>query len=252
MNSDFDSQVRSTTLSFYASMPHDCGYLPERTAMSVFADPAINMTTGIYNKLAEIGFRRSGTHVYAPKCDNCQACIPVRIPVDVFSPNRSQRRTLARNERVEVVHTPARFNQRHFQLYQRYLAQRHVGGGMDNPTPESYMEFLISRWSNTSFYEFRLDGEVIAVSVVDHLPRALSAVYTFFEPDLAQLSLGSYAIQWLIGHAKQLGHRWLYLGYWIKHSRKMAYKDNYRPIEALINGPWLRFQANEEIMSKTY
>jgi arginyl-tRNA--protein-N-Asp/Glu arginylyltransferase len=250
MNSDYDSHVRSSTLSFYASMPHECSYLPNRTAISVFADPAINMTNNIYGKLAEIGFRRSGNHVYAPKCNNCQACIPVRIPVDSFTPNRTQRRTLTRNASIDVVQTPACFNQRHYQLYRRYLSKRHMGGGMDNPTPDSYMEFLTCHWSNTSFFEFQLDGEVIAVSVVDHLPRALSAVYTFFDPDLSHLSLGSYAILWLITEARMRGHPWLYLGYWIRDSRKMAYKDSYRPIEALVNGHWRVFPTNEPITPK--
>ena len=250
MNSEFDAHMRPTTLSFYASSPHECNYLPDRMAVSVFADPAINMTTSLYGKLAELGFRRSGSHVYAPKCYHCQSCIPVRIPVESFSPNRSQRRTVRRNDAVEIVQTPAGFNQQHYQLYQRYLTHRHVGGGMDDPTPESYMSFLTSHWSDTAFYEFRLDNEVIAVSVVDHLPQALSAVYTFFDPELSHLSLGSFAILWLIEETKRLGHRWLYLGYWIRDSRKMAYKDNYRPIEALVNGHWLRFQADEKISAE--
>jgi len=252
MSSDFDLYTRPSTLSFYASSPHECSYLPDRMAISVFADPAVNMSNAIYSKLAEIGFRRSGDHVYAPKCYYCQSCIPVRIPVAAFSPNRNQRRTLIRNESIKVVQTPARFNPRHFQLYQHYLSQRHEGGGMDNPTRESYMAFLTSHWSDTRFYELQLDGEVIAVSVVDHLPTALSAVYTFFNPDLPQLSLGNFAILWLIEEAKRQGHQWLYLGYWIKGSRKMMYKDNYRPIEALINGHWQRFQPNETIRAKRY
>lgn len=252
MSSEFDLNPRPSTLAFYASAPHDCSYLTDRVAISVFADPAINMTNTIYGKLAEIGFRRSGDHVYSPKCYYCQSCIPVRVPVAAFSPNRSQRRTMIRNETVTVKRTPARFNPHHYELYQRYLAKRHTGGGMDNPTKESYLSFLTSRWSETFFYEFRLDNKVIAVSVVDHLPRALSAVYTFFDPDLSQLGLGNFAILWLIEQAKRQGLSWLYLGYWIRDSRKMAYKDNYRPIEALINGHWIRYQADAPIETKRY
>ena len=246
-DSDEITTARQTTLSFYASAPHACSYLPDQTAISVFADPSINMTNAIYSKLAEIGFRRSGNHVYAPNCQQCHACIPVRIPVDRFQPSRNQRRTVARNQNVVVTQRPARYYPQHFQLYKRYLSQRHTNGGMDNPTPESYLDFLTSQWSNTSFFEFTLDDHIVAVSVVDHLPQALSAVYTFFDPDYSDLSLGNYAILWLIDEAHQLGHQWLYLGYWIQESRKMAYKDQYRPLEALLNGCWQRFSVDDTI-----
>lgn len=241
------TSTRPTTLSFYASPPHECSYLPDQTAISVFADPSINMSVAIYSKLAEIGFRRSGKHVYAPNCQNCQSCIPVRIPVADFKPSRNQRRTVARNQDIEVIQRPARYNPQHFQLYRRYLSQRHTNGGMDNPTPETYLDFLTCQWSNTSFFEFVLDGQILAVSVVDHLPHALSAVYTFFDPDYSHLSLGNYAILWLIAEAQLLGHQCLYLGYWIKNSRKMAYKDQYRPIEALVKGYWHRFGEGQAI-----
>lgn len=245
-DNDLD-KPRLTTLSFYASAPHSCSYLPGETAISVFADPSINMTNAIYSKLAEIGFRRSGNHVYAPNCEHCHACTPVRIPVTDFQPTRNQRRTVARNQDIQVIQRPARYHAQHFQLYRRYISQRHTNGGMDNPTPETYLDFLTSQWSNTSFYEFQLDDRVVAVSVVDHFPQALSAVYTFFDPDYSHLSLGNYAILWLISEAKSLGLQWLYLGYWIKNSRKMAYKDRYRPIEALVNGSWHRFQEGQLI-----
>jgi arginine-tRNA-protein transferase len=247
MSHDQENITPATRLSFYASAAHDCSYLADKTAISVFADPNINMTNEIYAKLAEIGFRRSGMHVYTPQCEQCRSCIPVRVPVSAFQPNRNQRRTLSKNQNLQLRQYPAKFYPQHFQLYQRYLAERHLDGGMDDPTPDSYMTFLTSNWSHTQFYEFRLDDVPICISVVDQLPQALSAVYTFFDPDYSHLSLGSFAILRLIEEAKSLGHHWLYLGFWIEQSRKMNYKDNYRPIEALLNGEWHSFAADEPI-----
>lgn len=108
--------------------------------------------------------------------------------------------------------------------------------------PEEYIQFLSSDWAGTYFYEFTLDGRVVAVAVVDHLDDALSAVYTFFEPQLSKRSLGSYAILWEIQETRRHGFPFLYLGYWIEACVKMAYKSDYRPIEGLIEGRWQPIQ----------
>lgn len=241
-----DHQHPLARLSFYANAPHPCSYIEHQKAISVFADPAVRMTTELYGKLASMGFRRSGEHVYAPDCPACHACIPVRIPVRDFRPNRSQRRTLTQNRSVEITRSPALFDQAHYDLYCRYIASRHTGSSMDNPTPETYMSFLTSYWSDTSFYVFRRDGELLAISVIDQLPNALSAVYTFFDPDLSRLSPGNFTILSLISEAEQLGHHWLYLGYWIAESRKMAYKNQYRPFETLQQGHWQTHPAGTQ------
>jgi Putative arginyl-tRNA:protein arginylyltransferase len=113
---------------------------------------------------------------------------------------------------------------------------------MDQDDPEAYLKFLTSPWGDTTFYEFRLSGKLLAVAVLDRLKNALSAVYTFFDPDHDARSLGTYAILWEIHEAQRLGLSWLYLGYWIKESPKMAYKNEFRPYDAYQNSRWLRIE----------
>ena len=112
---------------------------------------------------------------------------------------------------------------------------------MDNPTQSSYLDFISSSWSNTNLYEFYLDNELIAVAVVDDVNHGLSAVYSFFDPDYAHLSLGTFVILWLIEETQRLKHDWLYLGYYIKECQKMSYKSSYQPLEAYIQGKWLNY-----------
>lgn len=228
----------SEKISFYASPVHECNYLQDQKAKTVFADPTIKIHHSLYNILLQYGFRRSGEYIYRPDCPACQACTPVRVPVAKFRPNRTQRRNWKQNQDLAIKQIPARFEIEHFKLYQRYLKARHSGGGMDKPTQESYMQFLTSSWSETIFYEFKLDEQLLAIAVVDRLEQGLSAVYTFFDPDYASRSLGRFAVLYLIEQAKLMNHRWLYLGYWIEQCRKMSYKQEYLPQEKLINGVW--------------
>jgi arginine-tRNA-protein transferase len=228
-------------LGFYATPPHACSYLEARTAVTVFADPDFPKDRRLYTVLSQHGFRRSGEHIYRPHCPGCAACVPVRVPVQEFRPRRSQRRTWRRNADLEVAARPAAYDPRHYALYERYLASRHRGGGMDNPTPDRYLEFLTSPWADTVFFEHCTpQGAVVAVSVADVLEDGLSAVYTFFDPDLPERSLGVQAVLHEIEEARRLGMRYLYLGYWIGASRKMRYKTEYQPLEYLVDGEWTR------------
>jgi arginine-tRNA-protein transferase len=227
-------------LCFFATPPHDCNYLPGQEATTLFADPRFPKSTRLYTALSDCGFRRSGEHLYIPHCDGCTSCIPVRIPVHEFTPSRNQKRNLSRNRDLTVTPRPAEFRQEHYQLYERYLAYRHAGGGMDNPTPESYMEFLTSTWAETIFFEICRGTELVGIAVVDQLDDGLSAVYTFFEPSEHRCSPGRFAILHLIERARQQGLEWLYLGYWIKSCRKMNYKNEYQPLEYYSNNSWNR------------
>ncbi len=227
-----------STLTFYATMPHPCSYLEKQIAATLLADPQTVINTTLYSDLINYGFRRSGERVYRPRCEKCQACIPVRVPVTAFQPNRIQRRIWRRNQDIDVQRVAPRHSSEHFDLYQNYLAQRHAGGGMDSPDPDNYLEFLASPHIDTDFYEFRLHGQLLAVAVADHLQQGLSAVYTFFDPQHTQRSLGVYAVLWQIEHTRQLGLPWLYLGYWIKESPKMNYKEQYQPLEIYQRGRW--------------
>ena len=232
-------------LSFYITPLHDCSYFDDRQAITLFADPKFPKNQKLYSSLAKHGFRRSGNHLYQPHCETCMACIPVRIPVNHFSPRRSQRRNWRMNKNLTVKAVSAEYRDEHFELYQRYLSERHPDGGMDNPSPKNYKEFLISDWIETVFYEIRQSGSLLAVAVADKLEDGLSAVYTFFDPDYLRQGLGTYAILFEIEETKRLGYKWLYMGYWIEHCGKMNYKNDFQPLEYYLNGSWQRLPGKK-------
>ncbi len=228
------------SIALYVSPTTDCNYLPDQQSTSLFADPGLAKNKSLHSSLSKQGFRRSGEFIYRPRCEKCKACIATRIPVHEFLPSRGQRRTWKQNQDLTIKILPAEFNPEHFELYQRYLSTRHAKGGMDNPSPESYMQFLSSSWSKTHFIEFRLDEKLGAIAVIDELHSALSAVYTFFDPNLSQRSLGRFAILYEMEYAREKGLEWLYLGYWIEECQKMNYKQDYQPQEHLKQGQWRR------------
>jgi arginine-tRNA-protein transferase len=224
----------------YLSMPHPCSYLPGRMATTLFVDPRYPLDSEHFGRFMQLGFRRSGDLVYRPHCLDCTACVPVRIPVAAFRPRRGQRRVWARNRDLQVIEHPAVFDRDHFDLYLRYQSHRHPGGGMDDPDPRKYTQFLIGQGIDTVFYEIRLDSRLLGVAVTDHLPDGLSAVYTFYDPDEVARGLGTYAILWEIERTRSLELPYLYLGYWIKECPKMAYKADYHPLEMYRQGRWQR------------
>ena len=232
-------------LAFYATPPHRCSYLPHKEATTVFADPQHPKDMQLYSHLSATGFRRSGEQIYVPACEHCRACTPVRVPVLGFKPKRRQRRVFARNADLKVIAKPDHFDETQFQLYQRYVNARHPGGGMDDPSRQEYMEFLTSSWSDTVFYEFRLESALLAVAVTDRLDDGLSCVYTFFEPTLNTRALGVFAILWQIWETARLGLDYCYLGYWIGETTKMQYKADYLPQEQFVRGKWTLIGAGE-------
>jgi len=224
-------------LFFYASAPHPCSYL-DKEAVTLFADPNAQMNRRLYSALSDLGFRRSGEYVYAPRCSACNACLPVRIPVAEFKPDRSQRRNLKRNRDLRVTVHPPEYSERHFELYRRYMDTRHPDGSMAQPDPEQYVRFFVSSWADTRFVEFAEDDRPIAVAVMDILEHGLSAVYTFFDPREGERGLGVHAVLWLIEEAKRRNLPYVYLGYLIHESPKMNYKTRYRPLEFFHDGIW--------------
>jgi arginine-tRNA-protein transferase len=220
------------SLDFYQDQPHACSYLEGRRARNIYPDPNRPINKQLYSHLIQHGFRRSGDHIYRPYCPDCEACVPVRVNVADFKPNRSQRRCLQRNRDIQLKIKPAEFNSEHFDLYCRYLAGRHRGGGMDNPSADSYINFLISSWCDTAFIEFRLQEQLVAVAVTDFIIDGSSAFYTFFDPEMSKRSLGTFAILKQIELARNYELSWLYLGYWIEESPKMRYKSRFSAIEA--------------------
>jgi arginine-tRNA-protein transferase len=235
-------------ISLYRSVEHICAYLPERLAATAFVDPNQALSPALYGRLLQLGFRRSGALVYRPACPVCRACVSARIPVREIRPRRSQRRAWqASRDRLEVVSRPPGLDPAHFDLYQRYLEARHPEGTMTGGEESDYAQFLFAPWCDTELIELRLAGRLLAVAVTDRVPDGLSAVYTFFDPDLGARSPGMLAILAQVDLARRRGLDWLYLGYWIGSCRKMRYKADYRPLELLIEGAWQRFGAGDAL-----
>lgn len=240
---------RERQLALYLTAEHPCSYLDGLRARTLFVDPLARLDTATYQALVDQGFRRSGSHVYRPACRGCAQCVPVRIPVADFQPDRSQRRNWRRNApELRLVDTPAAFDPGHFALYLRYLASRHPDGGMaDDTSVESYRRFLVDPWGGqTHFLELWLGERLAAVAVTDRLVHGLSAVYTFFDPALEGRGPGTLAVLAQIQLARRLGLPYLYLGYWIGACRKMAYKDRFRPIECWDGSVWRRLGQDRQ------
>lgn len=188
-----------------------------------------------------VGLRRSGRFVYRPACRDCQACQSVRVDVPAFTPNRNQRRVLKKNADLFVRERSPEDDDEVYDLYRRYLIARHSGGDMNPHDRSAFRDFLCTKDFNARFIEYRsTDNQLLAISVIDRLPDALSAVYTFFDPDHSQRSLGTLAILNSILRANTSGRRWLYLGYWIADCQKMSYKSNFLPYEVMQGGEWKR------------
>ena len=226
-------------LEIFQTKPHPCSYLSNEIATTVFLNPQQRLDPSLYTQLAEYGFRRSGNHVYKPMCAKCQACIPVRVPVKLFKPKHQQKRIWKRNQDLSISMVNTIDTTEHYGLYERYINARHADGDMYPPSTEQFKTFLANGWPSSRYYEFRLEGKLIAVSVADVLDNGISAVYSYFDPDQHRRSLGTFIVLFLIDQALNLQLPSLYLGYWIKSSPKMNYKANFRPLEMQNGSTWL-------------
>jgi len=240
------NDIPFSALHFYMTAPYPFSYLPGLQARSQVATPAFLISAPVYSELVQHGFRRSGTYTYRPRCQDCRACVPLRVPAMQFTANRSQQRAWKQHAHLETTLHPLHDNAEHYDLYQRYQRVRHPDGGMDNDDPESYQSFLLLSYVDSVLVEFRepfdhaqdKPGVLRMVSLIDVLGDGLSAVYTFYEPDIPRARFGVYNVLWQIELCRKLDLDFVYLGYWIAHSRKMSYKTQYQPAQGLIDGAW--------------
>lgn len=235
--------MRSDIVRLFQTLPHACGYYPERSAQNLVIDPSSPQLPGIYEPSLQRGYRRAGGQVYVPHCVACKACVACRIPCAHFRPDRAQRRCAERNADLSISIERADFTQERFDLYQRYLHARHRDGGMDDAHSDDFSRFLYADWSPTRFIELRDGDRLVAVAVTDFCGKGLSAVYTFYDPDESARSLGTFSILSQIKIARQQNIDHLYLGFWIAGHPKMDYKQRFNPLEVLVHGQWTLYET---------
>jgi leucyl-tRNA---protein transferase len=226
-------------LQFYVTTAYKCGYLPNKLAQSLIASPQNIVNAQVYNDLIHQGFRRSGKFAYRPHCENCKACTPIRIVLEQFTPTRSQKRAFKQHADLTANIIPVSFDEAHFALYSQYQRLRHSSIEEADNDAEQYQQFLCLSNVDTFMIEFKdAQGLVKIVSVVDIVHDGISAVYTFYDATQTQASYGTFSIMWLCQWTKSLNLPYLYLGYWIQDSPKMAYKQKFNPQQKLVDGEW--------------
>ncbi|MDA0656315.1 MAG: arginyltransferase [Proteobacteria bacterium] len=226
-------------LTFYRSGPMPCPYLENNTEQQLFTELSGPGTQEQFETLSRSGFRRSHQVIYRPACRACNACIPVRVAARDFIMSRAWRRVIKNNPDLTLENTGKNATDEQYDLFQRYVAERHADGEMANMSRRDYSAMVLSSPIDTSIFEFRSkDGILIAGCLVDHLSDGLSAVYSFFAPALERRSLGSYIVIRLIQFARLHNLDHVYLGYWVKGSPKMAYKARFQPLEAFDANGW--------------
>jgi arginyl-tRNA--protein-N-Asp/Glu arginylyltransferase len=224
---------------FYTTAPLPCPYLSGRIERKVVTEITGPDSDALHDRLSRAGFRRSHNIAYAPVCTGCNACIPIRVEVAGFQPDRTLRRILKANAGLDGFEAPARATAEQFQLFQRYQQARHRDGDMAAMSFYDYRAMVEDTPIQTFMAEFRDAGDrLVAAGLTDRLGDGLSAVYSFFAPEQVRRSLGTYTILWLIERARRAGLPYVYLGYWVPESSKMAYKARFRPSEILVGGTW--------------
>lgn len=240
---------------FYLTAPSPCPYLDGRQERKVFTHLVGEKAPEINDMLTLGGFRRSQNIAYRPACENCRACVSVRVLVDGFTPSRSQKRILAGNKDLIGVEMPAAPSSEQFSLFSDYLANRHSDGGMAGMSSLDYAMMVEDSHVNTRVIEYRRrgpdsgitgkgEGPLIAMALSDVLGDGLSMVYSFFDVDEDRKSLGSFMILDHIARARKLGLPHVYLGFWVEQSSKMAYKSRYQPQQHLTLNGWKNMLGN--------
>jgi arginyl-tRNA--protein-N-Asp/Glu arginylyltransferase len=231
----------SRELRFFLTAPQPCPYLPGRQERKVFAHLPLNDGASVNDALTLGGFRRSQNIAYRPACAGCDACVSARVPVNDYRPGRSERRVRDRNADLSGKPVEARATPEQFDLLRRYLEARHAGGGMAGMSWPDYVAMVEDTAVRTRLVEYRDPAgpeQLVACALVDTLADGISLVYSFFNPDLPKRSLGSFMILDHIEQARARGLAYVYLGYWVRGSRKMDYKARFNPLEVLGPEGW--------------
>ena len=239
---------------FYVTAPQACPYLPGRLERKLFTHLTQEKPTGLIDNLLRGGFRRSQNIAYMPYCEGCHACVSVRVLVDEFEPGRSMRRVAERNQKIVAVRRPPEPTSEQFGLFRRYIDARHGDGGMADMTVLDYAMMVEDSHVETKLVEYRAQGPdsringrgagaLLGVALTDVLSDGLSMVYSFYEPEFGQRSLGTFMILDHIARARRMGLAYVYLGYWVRDSRKMDYKGRFLPQERLAPEGWMRAEA---------
>lgn len=225
---------------FFTTAPLPCPYLPEQMERRVVTELAGRDVDALHDALSLSGFRRSHGIAYAPACPSCTACIPIRVVCADYKPNRTQRRIERANEDLYWTECAPQATEEQYALFTCYQLERHEGGEMAKMDSDDYQALVEDTPIDTQVVEFRnADDTLVAVCLVDRICDGLSAVYSFFDPDLDRQSLGTYMIIWLIRRAQELGLPYVYMGFWIDACSKMAYKSNFQPFEIFRDGNWI-------------
>ena len=235
---------------FFITNPTPCPYLPDRLERKVFTHLVGNEAEQLHDVLTAGGFRRSQNIAYRPACENCSACISVRVPVDQFVWTKNFTRTYRRNRDLVSQFVDAKVSSEHYSLFADYIDNRHHAGGMADMTVLDFSSMVDESSVKTNLIEFRLRpkaplaspdpqrGRLIAVALTDTLGDGLSMIYSFFDPEMSKRSLGTFMILDHVVTAQKLGLPYVYLGFWIENSPKMAYKARFLPQERLFENGW--------------
>jgi leucyl-tRNA---protein transferase len=244
------TQHSRDTPQFYLTAPSPCPYLPGQEERKVFTHLVGERAAELNNLLTHGGFRRSQSIAYRPACERCRACVSVRVIAGEFAPTRNMRRVLDRNADLAGEMRVAVPTSEQYSVFRAYLDARHCDGGMADMTVLDYAMMIEDSHVATRLIEYRRPadaaaavpgpGELLAVALTDVLDDGLSMVYSFYEPAPEQRSLGTFMILDHIARARRMGLAYVYLGYWVRGSRKMDYKGRFRPQERLAPEGWRR------------
>jgi arginyl-tRNA--protein-N-Asp/Glu arginylyltransferase len=228
---------------FFATAAVPCPYVPGRAERKLIVELAGRAAPEFYDELSRAGFRRSHRFAYRPACRSCTACVPVRIAVEQFAHTRSTRRVRNANAGLAVRLLAPRATLEQFRLFVAYQQRRHGDSDMATMSYGEFRNMIEDTALRTALVECRdpEGGALVAVSLVDRLDDGISAVYSFYDPARRRDSLGTWCILWLIEDCRRRGLPYVYLGYWIAESPKMAYKARFPALERLVDGNWVAF-----------